>query len=170
MAVLVHRLHTASPADFDLFEDFRTAFDNFFSSQRPLFSLSERLWNPPTDVYETAEAVFIKMEIAGLRDDDIDITVEDNLLRIRGCRREETPAQVDAGPGASERANYHLMKSATEDLSALSGSPRNLMSMPSLPLTTMVSWRSKCRSAGAARARSQSRSSNEALKMRDAKQ
>lgn len=80
---------------------FRSLFDNFFSSQRPLFSLSEKVWNPPADVYETASSLVIKMEIAGVSLNDLDITAQDRYLIIRGRRRE---------PPCLDKENYHLME------------------------------------------------------------
>ncbi len=43
-------------------------------------------WNPPTDVYETAAEIIIKVEIAGMDENDFEITLEKNLLQIRGTR------------------------------------------------------------------------------------
>jgi HSP20 family protein len=89
-------LHCAYRAD-----EIKTVFDDFFSSQRPLFSLSERIWNPPTDVYETCESMVIKMEIPGVKEENIDVSVENNLLLIRGRRLEEAPLRKE---------NYYLME------------------------------------------------------------
>ena len=43
-------------------------------------------WSPPTDVYETEEAYIIRVELAGMRDSDFEITVENGFLQIRGNR------------------------------------------------------------------------------------
>jgi len=43
-------------------------------------------WSPPTDVYETDEAYIIRVELAGMRDSDFEITVENGFLQIRGTR------------------------------------------------------------------------------------
>jgi HSP20 family protein len=75
--------------------------DNFLSAQRPLFSLSNRVWNPPTDVYESGDKTYVKMEISGLDERAIQITAEKNVLVIRG-RREDAPA--------GQQINYHLME------------------------------------------------------------
>ena len=80
---------------------FRALFDNLFSSQHPLFSLSEKVWNPPTDVYETASSIVIKMEIAGVSLSELDVTLEDRLLIIRGCRRENP---------CLDKEDFHLME------------------------------------------------------------
>lgn len=70
---------------------FKPLFDNFFSSQRPLFSLSHQVWNPPADLYETNEDIVIKMEIAGVCLSRLDVTADRNYLFIRGCRGEDAP-------------------------------------------------------------------------------
>jgi HSP20 family protein len=80
---------------------YQTLLDNFFSSQRPLFSLSKQVWNPPTDMYETAEATLIKIEVAGLDESQMQITTDRNLLMIRGHR---------AHGHADPKINYHLME------------------------------------------------------------
>ena len=82
---------------------FRALFDNFFSSQRPLFSLSGKMWNPPADVYETADSVVIKIEIAGVSRDQLDINIdpEQNVLVVKGCRREGPQVKKD---------HYYLME------------------------------------------------------------
>jgi HSP20 family protein len=44
------------------------------------------IWSPPTDVYETEENYVIKVEIAGMRDEDFDVAFENNILMISGYR------------------------------------------------------------------------------------
>lgn len=56
-------------------------------------------WRPPTDVYETDEAVVVRVEIAGMRDEDISILLAGRLLTIRGLR-----------PDVPERRAYHQME------------------------------------------------------------
>jgi HSP20 family protein len=76
--------------------------DNIFSYQRPFFSMSERVWNPPSDVYDIGQnQVVIKMEIAGLKLDDLQITAENSYLVVRGCR-EELAEQC--------QSHYHVME------------------------------------------------------------
>jgi HSP20 family protein len=58
------------------------------------------LWRPPTDIFETDENFIIKVEIAGMRDDDIEVALENNLLLISG-NRTDIPEQ---------RAYYHQME------------------------------------------------------------
>jgi HSP20 family protein len=57
------------------------------------------LWSPPTDLYEMDEAYVVRVEIAGMREDDFSVTVEDNYLIVSGER-----------PDIPERRAYHQME------------------------------------------------------------
>ena len=43
-------------------------------------------WVPNTDVYATDNSLVIKVELAGMKSDSLEITVEGNRLRIAGIR------------------------------------------------------------------------------------
>src|SRR5580704_6533065 len=49
---------------------------------------SHSAWTPNTDVYETPEGLVVKMEIAGINKDDLDITLNDRVLLVRGHRKD----------------------------------------------------------------------------------
>lgn len=57
------------------------------------------IWRPPVDVYETDENFVVKVEIAGMRDDDFEVAVENSILMISGYR-----------PDQNERRAYHQME------------------------------------------------------------
>jgi len=57
------------------------------------------LWNPPTDVYETDDAYVVRVEIAGMREEDFEVAFENKILVITGSR-----------PDRSERRAYHQME------------------------------------------------------------
>jgi HSP20 family protein len=48
-------------------------------------------WTPNTDVYETPEHLIVKMELAGIRKDDLEITLHDRILTVRGYRKDTCP-------------------------------------------------------------------------------
>lgn len=50
-------------------------------------------WAPASDVVETEDEIVITAELPGVKDEDIQITVQDGVLRIAGERRLE--AEVD---------------------------------------------------------------------------
>jgi HSP20 family protein len=78
----------------------KSHFDNVFASQKPFFSLSENVWNPPADIYETSTHLVIKMEVAGVCKDRLRIMSEDKTLIVSGCRAED----------GLPKENYHLME------------------------------------------------------------
>jgi HSP20 family protein len=49
---------------------------------------SGRLWNPPADVYQSREGWIVKVDLAGVSSDDLEIEIDESYLRIRGCRRD----------------------------------------------------------------------------------
>ena len=48
---------------------------------------SGRLWNPPADVYRSNDGWIVKIDVAGVCPDDLEIELTKSLLRVRGCRR-----------------------------------------------------------------------------------
>ena len=67
------------------------AFRGFFA----LPSGGSRFWQPSVDIHETEEAVLIKVELAGVKADDIQVslTPDDRVLNISGTRREGQDAR-----------------------------------------------------------------------------
>lgn len=53
---------------------------------------SGRLWLPAADVYQTQEGWVVKVELAGVAAEDVEIEVEGNLLYIAGCRKDRSCA------------------------------------------------------------------------------
>src|SRR4026207_806545 len=43
-------------------------------------------WVPNTDVYVTDDGLVIKVELAGMRREDLELTIDENRLRISGQR------------------------------------------------------------------------------------
>lgn len=56
------------------------------SASRTAPASTEGDWIPNTDVYTTDEGLVIKVELAGMRREDLSLAVEDNRLRISGNR------------------------------------------------------------------------------------
>ena len=44
------------------------------------------VWDPPTDVYEIEGAYIVRMEIAGMREEDFDVSLQKDSLYIAGFR------------------------------------------------------------------------------------
>ena len=45
-----------------------------------------RVWRPPTDVYETDNHLVVKVEIAGMDEDELDVSLVDRRLVVAGHR------------------------------------------------------------------------------------
>jgi HSP20 family protein len=52
----------------------------------PSFTLSERTWRPPMDMYETPEEVVILAEIGGVDKADLEVEISSKAVRIQGRR------------------------------------------------------------------------------------
>jgi HSP20 family protein len=57
------------------------------------------VWTPPTDVYETESSLIVKVEVAGMREEDFEVVVEEQILLIHGVRSDQ-----------NERRAYHQME------------------------------------------------------------
>jgi HSP20 family protein len=51
-------------------------------------SPSSRLWNPAADVYRATDGWLVKVDLAGICSDELEIEIRGSLLTIRGCRRD----------------------------------------------------------------------------------
>jgi len=51
-------------------------------------------WRPPTDVYETDENVIVRVEVAGMKETDLSVSLADGVLIITGVRHDPSPKVV----------------------------------------------------------------------------
>jgi HSP20 family protein len=49
---------------------------------------SGRLWNPAADVYRSSEGWIVKVDLAGVCMEELEIEIRDSILNIRGCRKD----------------------------------------------------------------------------------
>ena len=52
----------------------------------PMPYAREEVWRPPTDVYETSDDVVVMMEMAGVREEEIELTLFNDVLVVSGNR------------------------------------------------------------------------------------
>lgn len=62
-------------------------------------TIRSRAWRPPTDVFELNDVIVVRVEIAGMRENDFSITIQNRILSVRGIRL-DTP----------ERRAYYQME------------------------------------------------------------
>ena len=51
---------------------------------------SENFWYPAADVYKTREGWVVKLELAGVAPDELEVAISGDTLRVAGVRRDET--------------------------------------------------------------------------------
>src|SRR5262245_6062192 len=81
-----------------LLEDPFTAFRPFLAPEE---TLPFTTWAPPCDIYETEKELVLKMELPEMKKENVHVTLENNVLTLRGERKFEE--KVD-------RENYHRIE------------------------------------------------------------
>lgn len=80
------------PSPFGELMSLRSAMDRLFEDsfvRRPLGPLFDTTASLPLDVTRTADALVVEAALPGIKPDDVEITVEDGTLSIRGEYRSE---------------------------------------------------------------------------------
>jgi HSP20 family protein len=62
-------------------------------SRAPQENVSAHVWSPPVDIYEDHDAIVIKTDLPGMKQDEIDIEMTDDTLTIQGERHFEDEAR-----------------------------------------------------------------------------
>src|ERR687894_382775 len=60
-------------------------------------------WTPTVDIYENKDQIVLEAELPGMNREDFELTVENNVLTLRGERRFEKKEETD---------NYHRVERA----------------------------------------------------------
>jgi HSP20 family protein len=82
--------------------DMNRIFDEFFRGDLLTSnSFFTHDWNPAVDIIENNDNYIMKAEIPGMNKDDVKITLEDNILTIRGEKKNE---------GEKKEGNYHRIE------------------------------------------------------------
>lgn len=66
------------------------AFHSQWGKPKPVIEIAQNqeVWHPPADVYETDSAFVVRVELAGMRDAEIAILLDERSLHIEGYRPE----------------------------------------------------------------------------------
>ena len=83
---------------------------------RPSERLGSDRWQPAADVYETEGSIVVRLELAGVRGSEISVTVDGDILRIRGVRRPRVDSdaqrlhqmEIASGPFERDRVTASL--------------------------------------------------------------
>jgi HSP20 family protein len=93
---------------YDPFRDLRTLQDEvnrlFSTNLSRAFGdegIARGAWNPSVDIYENKDQIVLEAELPGMNREDFDLTVENNVITLRGERRFEKKDDGD---------NYHRVE------------------------------------------------------------
>ncbi|HYJ45160.1 MAG TPA: Hsp20/alpha crystallin family protein [Pyrinomonadaceae bacterium] len=97
-------LPTANP--FNLFWEMpNSLFEDPFAMLKAFTPVEETMplaaWTPPCDIYETEKEIILKTELPEIKREDVHITIENNVLTLRGERKFEA---------TTDRDNYHRVE------------------------------------------------------------
>jgi len=68
------------------------------TGEKPLATRDEtRYIAPPVDIFETDDAIVVVADLPGVKSEEVDIRVEDNILTIRGKADYSPPAAILRG-------------------------------------------------------------------------
>ena len=74
--------------------DMERLFYHLFCPKDSARSASTRKWHPLVDIIEAEDKIIIKVDLAGVEKNDINISLDRNCLTISGTRKEIVPPQV----------------------------------------------------------------------------
>jgi len=89
------------PSDlFGIQREMNRMFDGFFRGTHDEdYTLAS--WTPAVDIVEHDDEYFVKVELPGVNKDDVKLTLENNILTIRGEKKQEKE---------TKKENYHRVE------------------------------------------------------------
>jgi HSP20 family protein len=85
----------------DLHKRMDEIFGEFFGRTPAAMAATEAVWSPLVDVHETKEGFKLQVELPGVKQEDIQLTIEGNSLILKGERKRENEVKED---------NYHRIE------------------------------------------------------------
>lgn len=86
---------------FGLRREIDRLFDDMYGG-----SSSRGTWTPSANVRESKDAVLLEMELPGIAPDQVDISIENDMLTVRGEKREERREEEEEGRYYLIERNY----------------------------------------------------------------
>ena len=105
------RKNNTAPDIRTLRNSMESLFDDFFSLKTADFFDSE--WLPAIDMFNDEKNVYIKADVAGIEEKDLNVTVQENILTISGERIEEKKENKSGRCFISERKTGSFSRSFT---------------------------------------------------------
>ena len=75
-------------------------FDSFFGSPAAL-RVAERAWAPAMDTYETKDDVVVSLELPGVKEKEVQVSITNDILTVKGERSQQQEVKDE---------NYHRLE------------------------------------------------------------
>jgi HSP20 family protein len=79
----------------DLQRETDQIFGDFFGRTPSRMAATEAIWSPLVDIHETKDCFLLMAELPGVKQADIQVSVEGDTLTLRGERKRETEVKED---------------------------------------------------------------------------
>jgi HSP20 family protein len=86
-------------------QEMNRLLDHFAGAKPPQVRFSPQIWEPAIDVFETEDNLVVIIELAGVKESEINLVVGRETFTIQGCRRKS----IETG----EKRAYHRMEIAS---------------------------------------------------------
>ncbi len=84
----------------DIQTEMNRLFDNFFGCPIGL-GVAERVWAPAMDMHETKDDLIVSFELPGVKENEIQVSITNDVLTIRGERAQQQELKDE---------NYHRLE------------------------------------------------------------
>ena len=96
----------------NLFDQFNNEINRYFSRARPATTARKHDWVPAVDIHEEASRFVLTADVPGVGRENIDITLEDGVLTVKGERSVEQNA-TNEGYRRRERLHGTFLRQFT---------------------------------------------------------
>jgi len=79
----------------DLQREMDKVFGDFFGRTPFRMAATEAMWSPLVDIHETKDNILLQVEVPGVKQEDIHVSIEDDTLTLKGERKRETEVKED---------------------------------------------------------------------------
>jgi len=79
----------------DLQREMDKVFGDFYGRTPFRMAATEAMWSPLVDIHETKDNILLQIEVPGVKQEDIHVSIEDGTLTLKGERKRETEVKED---------------------------------------------------------------------------
>lgn len=80
----------------DIQSEMNGLFDSFFGRSTGGRAITERVWAPAVDVYETKDDLVVSCDIPGVREKEVSVSITGEMLTVKGERKPAAEAQDES--------------------------------------------------------------------------